>query len=157
MSSAFNTIKNKITSPIESVRNSVRDTVNKIKGIFPLSVGKIFSNLRVPRIRVSGGKAPFGIGGLGTKPSISVSWNKKAMENPYLFSNATLFGAGEAGDEILYGRRSLLADITEAVDRSKGNSGDVTINLNYDASDDAIDMLRDISRGVKRYRMAGAF
>ena len=36
------------------------------------------------------------------------------MENPYLFSNATLFGAGEAGDEMLYGRNSLLNDIATA-------------------------------------------
>lgn len=36
------------------------------------------------------------------------------------------------------------------------NGGDITINLNYNASDDANDMLRDLSRGVQRYRMAGA-
>jgi phage-related protein len=33
--------------------------------------------------------------------------------------------------------------------------GDTNVYLNYDASNDANDMLRDLARGVKRYRMAG--
>ena len=156
VSSTFNSIKGKITKPIETARDTIKRIVNKIKGFFPLSVGKIFSNLRIPKINISGGKAPFGIGGKGKKPSISVSWNKKALENPYKFSNATLFGAGEAGDEVLYGHRSLMNDISEAV-RSNSNEGDIVVNLNYDATDDANDMLRDLVRGVRRHRMAGAF
>ena len=150
---AMNKIKDAITKPIEKAKETVKGIVDKIGGFFPLSVGKIFSNLKIPRINVSGGKAPFGIGGLGVKPSINVTWNAKAMENPYMFSGATLFGAGETGDEILYGRDRLMRDITDAV---SNNGGNVTINLNYDASDDAQDMLRDLVRGVKRYRMAGA-
>ena len=113
-SSVWNGIKTAITSPITTAKNTIKTILNKIKGFFPLSVGKIFSNLKIPHIKISGGKAPFGIGGLGTKPSISVSWYKKAMGNPYLFSNATLFGAGEAGDEMLYGRNALLNDIASA-------------------------------------------
>ena len=112
--SIWNSIKSAITSPIETAKNTVKKAINKIKGFFPLSVGKIFSNLKLPHFNISGGKAPYGIGGLGTKPKISVSWYKKAMENPYLFSNATLFGAGEAGDEVLYGRNSLMNDIANA-------------------------------------------
>ena len=125
-SSVWNSIKSAITSPIESAKNTVKGILNKIKGFFPLSVGKIFSNLKIPHINVSGGKAPYGIGGLGTKPSISVSWNKKAMQNPYLFSNATLFGAGEAGDEVLYGRNALMRDIAKAV---SGTSGQIIVNV----------------------------
>ena len=38
-----------------------------------------------------------------------------------------------------------------------GSGGDVfNLNLNYDADADATDMLRDLARGVQRYRMAGA-
>ena len=152
--SAMNKIKEAITKPIQSARDKVKSIMSKIKGIFPLHIGKIFSGLKVPSINVSGGKAPFGIGGLGTRPSISVSWHAKAMENPYIFSGATLFGAGEAGAEVLYGRQALMKDIREAT--SGGGNGDVTVNLNYDASDDAQDMLRGLVRGVRRYRMAGA-
>lgn len=98
----------------DAILNPIKKVVDKIKGFFPLSIGKIFSNLKIPHIKIKGGKAPYGIGGFGKAPKISVSWNAKAMENPYLFSNATLFGAGETGDEVLYGRSALMSDIADA-------------------------------------------
>ena len=112
-SNIWNGIKNAITKPIETAKSLVKSAINKIKGFFPLKIGKIFSGMKLPHFSVKG-SAPFGIGGKGTKPSISVSWYKKAMQQPYLFSNATLFGAGERGDEMLYGRNSLLNDIATA-------------------------------------------
>ena len=37
------------------------------------------------------------------------------MKNPYMFTDMTLFGAGEAGDEVLYGRTALMTDIRAGV------------------------------------------
>ena len=108
------TIKTAIGKAKDAILNPIKKVVEKVKGFFPLSIGKIFSNLKIPKIHIKGGKAPFGIGGFGTAPKISVTWNKKAMENPYLFSNATLFGAGETGDEVLYGKSALMSDIADA-------------------------------------------
>lgn len=122
----WNGIKTAITKPIESAKNTLKNIINKIKGFFPLKVGKIFKGLKLPHFKISG-KAPFGIGGKGVKPSISVSWYKKAMQQPYMFSNATLFGAGERGDEMLYGRKALMKDIATAV--GGGNSGDIIVNV----------------------------
>lgn len=113
-SAVWNGIKIAITRPIETAKSVVQKAVNKLKSFFPLKVGRVFSGLKLPHFNISGGSAPFGIGGKGTKPRISVSWYKKAQDNPYLFSNATLFGAGESGDEMLYGRNSLLNDIATA-------------------------------------------
>ena len=104
----------KITSPFTRARDGIKKAINKIKGFFPLRIGKIFSNLKIPKITVSGGKAPFGIAGKGSLPKFNVKWNDKAVNNPYMFSNATLFGAGETKDEILYGRTNLMRDIREA-------------------------------------------
>ena len=61
-------------------------------------------------------------------PSFSVSWYKKAENTPYMFDDATLFGAGERNDEILYGRAALMRDIKEA--SSGGNTYNVTLNAN---------------------------
>ena len=51
------------------------------------------------------------------------------MENPYLFTSPTAFGidanglkvAGEAGDEMMYGRSNLMRDITTAMQQGSGN------------------------------------
>lgn len=110
----FSKIKDAIAKPFEDAKKTVSKVIEKLKSFFPLSIGKIFSNLKIPHIKIQGGKAPYGIGGFGKGPKISVSWNKKAMENPYLFNDATLFGAGEAGDEVLYGRKALMNDIANA-------------------------------------------
>lgn len=126
-SSAWSRIKSAITSPIESAKSTVSSAISRIKGMFPLSIGKIFSNLKLPHISVSGGVAPFGIGGAGSLPHFSVSWYAKAMNNPYMFSDATLFGAGETGDEILYGRDALLRDIREATN-ARGVTNYITVN-----------------------------
>ena len=113
VTTVWNAIKNAITKPIETAKNTVSKAIQKIKSFFPLKIGKLFSGMKLPHFTVKG-KAPFGIGGKGEKPGISVQWYKKAMQQPYMFSNATLFGAGERGDEMLYGRNSLLNDIASA-------------------------------------------
>ena len=110
----FNSIKSAMTEPIETAKQTISGILEKIKGFFPINIGKIFSNLQLPHITVSGGEAPFGIGGKGSLPSFHVEWWAKAMEQPYLFEKTTLFGAGEAGDEVLYGKDALMRDIREA-------------------------------------------
>ena len=128
-SAVWNAIKSAITRPIETAKSVVQKAVNKLKSFFPLKVGRVFSGLKLPHFNISGGSAPFGIGGKGTKPKISVSWYKKAQDNPYLFSNATLFGAGEGTqDEMLYGRKSLMKDIATAM-QSVNGGGDIIMNV----------------------------
>ena len=102
VSSAFNAIKSAMISPIESAKSKIQGIMNKVKGIFPLRIGRIFTGLSLPHISVSGGKAPFGIGGKGSLPHFSVSWHAKGV----IFDTPTLFpalnswhGVGEAGPE----------------------------------------------------------
>ena len=139
-SSVWNGIKSAITKPIETAKNVVQKVVNKLKSFFPLKVGRVFSGLKLPHFNIKGGSAPFGLGGKGTKPSISVSWYKKAQDNPYLFSNATLFGAGEAGDEVLYGRSNLMKDIASAVSGASLNG--VVVNV-YGSDNMTVNELAD--------------
>jgi hypothetical protein len=115
--------------------------------------------MKLPHFSVSG-SPPFGIGGKGTKPSISVSWYKKAMTDPYLFSNATLFGAGEAGDEMLYGRSALMRDIADAVNRGGdgGNVPNITINVYGSEGQSAREIAEEVKQMLitesKRRRLA---
>ena len=102
VSSAFNSIKNAMTRPIQTAQSTIRGIMNRIKGIFPLKIGKIFSNLQLPHISVSGGSAPFGIGGKGSLPRFHISWHAKGIvfDTPTLFPTlAGWHGVGEAGPE----------------------------------------------------------
>lgn len=136
--SAFNAVKTAILTPLNAAKKKVTSTLSSMKEkftSFKSAVSKSFnflSGLKVPKITISGGKLPYGIGGAGVKPSISVKWNKKAMNNPFMFSGATLFGAGEAGDEVLYGRRSLMNDIKSAVG---GGGTNVVMNMTVNGAD----------------------
>lgn len=101
----FGNIKDAISDKIEGARDSVRKAIDKIKGFFPLSIGKIFSNFKIPKISVSGGKVPFGIAGKGKLPSFSVKWNAEGgiLDKPTIFGSIgnTLLGGGEAGKEAI--------------------------------------------------------
>ena len=111
----FENIKTTIANKLDEAKQKVKSAITSIKNMFPFSLGKIFTNIKLPKFSVSGGKFPYGIGGEGSPPKFSVSWSKKAQLNPYMFSNATLFGAGEGTqDEMLYGHDALMRDIASA-------------------------------------------
>ena len=118
----FDNIKNAITDKLEAAQKKVKSVIDKIKGFFPLSVGKIFSNFKIPKISVSGGEAPFGIAGKGKLPSFSVKWNAQGgiLTDATIFgmSGNTLLGGGEAGDEAI-APISLLQDYVKAAVQSE--------------------------------------
>lgn len=105
---AFNSIKSAMTQPIQSARDTISGIIKKLKGLFPLSVGKIFSNIKLPHFRISGGQAPWGIGGKGTKPTIGIDWYAKGG----VFDDPSIIGVGEAGREIVTPERLLDEKLT---------------------------------------------
>ena len=119
----FGDIKDAISDKLEEAQKKVKSVIDKIKGFFPLSIGKIFSNLKIPKISVSGGKAPFGIAGKGKLPSFSVKWNAQGgiLTKATIFGMAgtgQLLGGGEAGPEAV-APISLLQDYVKAAVRSE--------------------------------------
>lgn len=92
---AMKRIREAIEKPIKKARDTVKGIVEKIKGFFPLNVGRIMTNIKTPYIRISGGSPPYGIGGLGTKPTIGVEWHAKGG----IFDNPSIIGVGEKGKE----------------------------------------------------------
>ena len=125
-SSIWNGIKNAITNPIKTAKETVKGIINKIKGLFPFSIKKVFNLPRLPKISITTAHKKVGLVNI---PYPVLSWHAKAMQNPYLFSGATLFGAGEAGDEVLYGRTALMRDIKKAVGESTTNNNNITFNI----------------------------
>lgn len=139
----------KIPSAVKSIFTKAVSLVKSFPGRFKSALKFSWSlpHLNLPHLSVSGGKAPFGIGGKGSLPSFHISWYKKAMESPYVFSDATLFGAGESGDEMLYGRSRLMSDIKEA---TQGTKNDVTINVTVNGADNPEEWGRRMANELRR-------
>ena len=91
----FNSIKSAITEPIQKAKDTVKKAIDTIKGFFPISVGKILDNIKLPHFTVDGGEFPYGVGGKGYMPSFGVSWNAKGG----IFDGPSIIGVGEAGPE----------------------------------------------------------
>ena len=115
----FSKIKDTITDKLDEARDKVKGVIDKIKGFFPLKIGKIFSNLKIPKITVSGGKAPFGIAGKGKMPSFDVKWNAEGgiLTKPTIFGQVgnTLLGGGEDGHEAILPINTMKKYVREAV------------------------------------------
>lgn len=142
ISSGLNSAKSVVSSVLESIKSKFSSIWNSAKSIVSGAIEKIKSfmnfswslpKIKLPHFNISG---KFSLNPPSI-PHFSVSWYKKAMEEPYMFTKPTLFnvnpltgqakGAGEAGDEIMYGKKNLMNDIGFVV--SQQNSGLIdTIN-----------------------------
>lgn len=117
--SVWNSIKSAITRPVEAARDAVHNAIERMKSFFHFSWS--LPHLALPHLSISG---HFSINPPSV-PHFGISWYKKAMEQPFLFTKPTLFdvnpatgqakGAGEAGDEMMYGKNNLMNDIRTAV------------------------------------------
>lgn len=124
-------IRDKFMAPINNIRDKVKGVLNKVKNFFPVSLGKILK-FKLPKISVSGGKAPWGIAGKGTKPSFSVSWASHAAGG--IFSRPTLLGSadmihefGEAGPEAIVPLTPFWKKLEEVTTAGETN---IVININ---------------------------
>lgn len=126
VSKTFSGIKNVITGPFEKAWELIQLVIGKIKRLFPIRLGNIFSGIKLPHFKVSGGKLPWGIGGKGVAPSIHVEWYRKAYDNAVMFSDPTVLATGSGfkgfgdgnGSEIVMGKDYMLGMIQEAVSGS---------------------------------------
>lgn len=112
---AWNKIKDKMSAPIQKAKDKIKGIIDKIKGFFPLKLKKILS-FSLPNIKIGEKTETVGKKKVSA-PTFEVNGYTnfaKAMNQPYMFSNPTFFAAGEAGDEMLYGRKALMNDISEA-------------------------------------------
>ena len=117
VSSIFDSIKRKISSVMESAKSAVSNAISNIKSKFNFSWS--LPKLKLPHVSISG---KFSLNPPSV-PKFSISWYKKAMNNPMILNGATIFGAqggkllggGEAGSEVVSGTNTLMKMIREAV------------------------------------------
>ncbi len=139
VSDIFSGIKDAMKDKMDAAKKTVTDKFDAIKQAFEkfkdtvTKPFKFLAGIRLPKVTVYGGKAPWGIGGKGTKPSFDVDWNAKAMQFGRILKGAQIFGmqgdkllgGGEIGREVVAGANTLSGLITAAVMRGMHNSAGV--------------------------------
>ena len=136
----FNGIRAAVEAPMTLVKNIIDEAIEFIKDKFDFDWH--LPHLKLPHFRVSGGEAPWGFGGKGSLPSVGIDWYAKAMDNPMLMTEPTIFGynsatgqlmgGGEAGAEVVSGANTLMNMISGAV-ASQNNALVVVLNRILDA------------------------
>lgn len=98
----FGDIKNAISDKLDGAQDKVRSVIDRIKGLFKFKWS--LPSLKIPKVSVKGGKAPFGIGGKGSLPSFDIKWNAEGaiFRKPTVLNTRAGFqGVGEAGAEAI--------------------------------------------------------
>ncbi len=150
VSATWNSIKTAITKPIESALTTLRGIVNKIKSLFPISIGKIMSNIKLPKIE-TGSKEVLGV----KVPTFKLSWHAKGG----IFDAPSVIGVGEAGPEAVVP----LDKFWKKMDKIAEGTGGDTITINVYASDgmDVKQLAEEVERRLvndaKRRRAAWGY
>lgn len=120
----------------ETCKTTVKNAVKALKNA--LDFKWELPKLKLPHISISGGVAPYGIGGKGSLPKFSIKWYKKAYDNAMVLSNPTIFGysGGEwlgggdgNGNEIVAGESHLMKLIGQTVESKTAAQNERIIEL----------------------------
>lgn len=133
---AANGIRDRFMQPINNMKDKVKGILDKIKNFFPVNLGKIL-HFSLPKISVSGGSAPWGIGGKGTRPSFNVTWSSHALggiisKRLLMTEGSTVHEFGEAGSEAILPLNPFWRKMDEIANNVQGGN---TINIYVNGSD----------------------
>ena len=126
VSSTMDNIKGAFSEKIEQARSKIQEGINNIKNAFNFEWS--LPHLNLPHISVSGGVAPYGIGGKGSLPQFSIEWYKQGgiLNGAQIFGalGRNLLGGGEAGPEAVLPLRSFYDELSRILDKKlTGNGG----------------------------------
>ena len=136
VSSVLDSIKAKFTTIWDNCKNVVQTAIDTIKGMFNFSWS--LPQIKLPHFTVSGGKAPWGFGGEGSLPSVSVAWYRKAYDTAMVLSKPTIFGYGNGnflgggdgnGNEIVAGESHLMGMIGHVVNNVTAAQNEQIVSL----------------------------
>lgn len=147
VTSTFNKVRDAIMNPIKTARETVEKAIGKIKEI--INKAKLsLPHFKLPHFSIDGGELPWGIGGKGRKPSISVSWYAKGG----IFDDPSFIGIGEKGPEAVIP----LDPFWKRLDAIEENTGttinfapQVTVNGAEDPEDWASRFVRQLRQEVR--------
>lgn len=137
-SSAWSDIKDKITKPFKSAKDTISGIISTIKGWFPISIGNLFSGLKLPHFSLQWSSKDFGkLGSISYPTGLNVNWYAQGG----IFDSPSLIGVGEAGAEAVVP----LDKLWKKLDNMQGGETNITINVNGSNKDP-----KEIAEEVKR-------
>lgn len=146
----LNNISGAFVTIFEGAKSTVENAINYIKGLFDFEWS--LPNIKLPHFSIKGTLDL--LASPPTYPTVSVSWYRKAMEQPYLLDGATIFGAaggkllggGEAGSEMVIGTEKLKSMMREAVG---AGAAPITVNVYGAAGQDVRELAKEVSRELQ--------
>ena len=119
----LNDIKDKFKEKFDDIKDKVKGVIEDIKGFFEGLKLKIPKPElpKLPHFSITTSTKTIMGKDITYPTGFDVEWYAKAMRTPYMFTQPTIMqtpygtiGAGEAGNEIMYGHDNLMRDITAA-------------------------------------------
>ena len=124
VSSVFNGVVSTIGGAMNSAQNTVSSGLRRLSSLFA-NTKLSLPHIKVPHFNISGGVPPFGIGGKGSKPVISVDWYARGG----VFDSPSIIGVGENGKEAVMPLENNLGwidSLASMISNKMGSSSDAT-------------------------------
>ena len=145
-SNVWNKIKESITKPIEKAKETVKNIIDKIKGFFPISIGNIMKNLKLPHIKWHAKEV---LGKVKIPVFDGIDWYDKGG----IFKDPSIIGVGEKRPEFV----GALDDLRKIV-REESGAGKIEINVyaapGMDVNALAAEVERRLINSTNRRRLA---
>lgn len=139
ISAAAAGIRDRFMAPINQIRDRFSAVVERIKGFFPISIGNILSNVKLPHFNISG---KFSLDPPSV-PKLSISWYAKGG----IFDSATVLGGiglGEAGPEAILPLTPFWDRMDKIADSVQNGAGN-TFNF-YISGDDPKTIAQEVKK-----------
>ena len=136
VSATFNAIKTAIVTPIQNAIDKIKSIINTIKSWFPIKIGKIFENIKLPHFKLTG---KFDLKTLSV-PKLSIDWYKTGG----IFDSPSVIGVGEAGPEAVVP----LDKFWDKLEHLQGETN-IVINVNG-ANADPVEIANEVKRVLIR-------
>lgn len=143
---SFSGIYDKFVDPFRKAWNFIKNIVDKLKNLFPISIGKIFSNVQLPHFSWNLKNA--GDSKLKFPNFNPIKWYAKGG----IFDNPSVIGVGEAGSEAVVPLDKLWSKLDQM------NGGTININVypspGMDVNELAAEVERRLIQTENRRRLA---
>ena len=124
VSNTLDRIKQGFSDKIDRIKETVSSGLAYVRNLFNFEWS--LPHINLPHFSVSGGEAPWGFGGEGSLPHISVSWHREGgiLNGAQIFGKlgSKLLGGGEAGPEAVLPLRSFYDELSKILNKTMGYS-----------------------------------